>query len=237
MAESMGNYRPRDIGEKYAKNDLKGRKAFNEDGVKEFGEWPEKWKTEFSTVLVFDEATEKLIEEQLISKILAKGQELGFEFAIAGRDYPMHSTLQPGMFEGDQDARTEAYEKMAADTKVAETAEKLAGKEIEYKYLLTNADSITLNSTAIPSEVREFRESIDAAGKANNVAVGLWKDILHISLMRITHLPEENREAKMAEFKKFLIDLRHEISSKPVIAKTDHAFIGQGVMYKKRSEL
>ena len=230
-------YNKREVGRKYARNDLAGRKALDRSEPKVLGEHPKLWEQDFTSFLIFTPESEALIQKRVIDRIKTIGDKLGIEFFLAGKDYPMHSIAQSSVYETEDAAkRMEVYEQ-ARSPEMQERMEKWSGMPITYKYLMVNDNAITLNSTEIPAEIKDFRESVKPALEGHGIKVLPMENILHITIARITKLPDQDREERLQEFKKELIKLRHELSSDPMQLTVDHGWLGTGITYSKREDI
>lgn len=222
----MDSYNHRDILKKYARNDLSGRTALIEGKPKVLLERPSQWSDAFSINLLFTSESENRIRA-IADRIDLIGQKLGISFLLAGRDYPIHSALQAGWYNGEAHNRSDAYDRVY-DGAFA-TADSLHGLHMEYKYLIMNPDSISLNADVIPSEIKAFRDDVVAIAKNEAVRPQNMDNILHVTLARFTDLPADEglRTEALTKLQDELIALRHEISSAPITADVGRVFFGQ----------
>lgn len=213
------------ILKKYAKNDLAGREAYFEGAPKVLVERPSQWGTDFSINLLFTPESEARIRD-IADRIDRIGSKLGIEFLLAGRDYPIHSALQSGWFDGPPSERSETYDRIYDDAYMR--ASTLNMLTLSYKYLLTNESAITLNAVEIPPEIKGFRDETVAKAQSESIRPQNMENILHVSLARFTRVPEDVEERKqvMQKLTQELIKLRHEISSSPIQADVGRVFFG-----------
>lgn len=132
------------IAEKYAKIDLEGRKALKkEDSVNKFEGFSENLKNRFGTVMIFNEESKKLLKESLIDKIESISKETEIDFALAGRDFPIHSTLLEGLCDDEKTSKA-VFEKIKGNIELIEVINSLNNLEVEFKYLLIDKGNILL---------------------------------------------------------------------------------------------
>lgn len=220
-----------EVFEKYAKIDISGRKSLDNKDIKEFKEDPEGWKNGFSVVLLPDEESTRVINDRIISKIEKMEKELGIQFSLSGRDSRLHSTVLGGQFEGSGDdrdsARNRAFTTLKEQISQSGLAETLKGQEIEFKYVLLDKGNILLTAVDIPEAVSRAREELATAYSANGVKHISYENILHMSVARISGLPEDPE--KLKEYKKRMIELRHEISSGPLMMRVKDIYSGDAL--------
>lgn len=205
-------------GKKYAGIDLAGRKSLNlESGIQEFPGFPEGLKSRFSLLLRFTSGSEQEVKDRISGPIQDIGRQLGIGFIIAGRDYPLHSTLLEGLYEG-QDAvvRDKLFESLSKNPEIAKITNGLLGERLIYKYLLLDKGNLLLAAIDIPAHLINFREELAELYRGSGLKPLPLDNLLHISLARMVQLPEENRQSKFNIYRKQLTQLRHDISSNPL---------------------
>ena len=228
-------YDPHKAARIIAQNDRRGRKAFEGNNLQLLNGRPDAWDENFFTLVTFTaESAQKV--QSVVDKIQREGERLGISFYLAGRDSPIHSTLQAGFYKSDSDSeRNDIYKNIYDDPRINRIAPKLLGLVIEYKYLSINRDSITLNAVQIPSEIRNFREGVMQSSRENGAESISMDNYLHITLARITHLPEKNGAEALRELKGFLIKLRHHLSKQPI--QLEIAGVASGPADKQEGQL
>src|SRR3989344_5470868 len=86
---------------KYAGIDLAGRLAlWEKGGIQEFAGFPESLKNRLNVALCFTTDSEDQIKTRVIEPVKEIANELSIGFIIAGQDYPIHTTLMEGLYEG-----------------------------------------------------------------------------------------------------------------------------------------
>lgn len=214
-----------EIFEKYAKIDVLGRKAIKNRDIKEFEGFSESLGNRFNVSLLPDKETEILVNERLVSEIEKMEAELGIKFSLAGRDFPFHSTVMEGQFgEGEEDKKDNIFGSLEEQISQSGLPETLNGQEIKFKYVLLDRGNILLTSVLIPETVSRARENLDTTYSANDLKPLPMQNILHMSVGRISGLPEDKE--KLNEYKKRMTALRHKISSDPITVKVGDVYVG-----------
>ena len=232
-------YKQRDVGRKYAGNDLKGREALVDGRLVEMKEIPEWWYECPNAAFVFSPDSEAEIRERVIKPMEEAARECGIEYWFTGDIHVIHATAQAG----DIDDRSNKAEWQRArglfegSTELHESARAFEGMKIPFKYLIVNGSIITLTCTEIPPEVKAFREQASALLEQNGFKALPMENKIHISVARIKSLPHEDRAEQLRRFRDLMIKLRHEISASPLQLKVDHLFVGGSVQGKTREEL
>jgi len=222
MTEKFGG----EVGRKYAKIDLSGRKAIEQDEVVEHSGFPESLRDRMNASLLFDPDSEDIIRATILDQVEQLEKQLGIEFIIAGRDYPIHSTLLEGLYERQPDknetdsdeARGRIFTSLERDKSISEALNELIGRQLNYKYLLLDKGNLLLTATEIPEDILKARDSLAEKYKAAGLKPLYMANILHLSLSRIAKLPEDEggRKRALAEYKQELIKMRHRVSSDPL---------------------
>lgn len=202
-------------GRKYAGIDRIGRRALSEESrIQEFPGFPESLKNRFGVVLRFTSDSEQEIKNRISDHIQDIGEQFRIGFIIAGRDYPLHSTLLEGPYEG-QDAvtRDNIFESLVGSSEIAKITDDLLGRKLDYKYLLLDKGNVLLTAIDIPDYLINLREELAALYKGKNLKPAPLDNLLHISLARMVNLPEEDKQSKFSIYRKQMTQLRHNIST------------------------
>jgi len=185
----------------------------------------------FNISLLPDEESEKVVGERLISEIEKTEKELGIKFLLAGRDFPLHSTVLEGKFErkekDDSDLRERTFgiaKERASQSGLLET---LRGQEVTFEYVLIDRGNILLTSVQIPEKILDAREQLATIYSGSNLKPLPMKNIQHISIGRINSLPKDGK--KLGEYKKRMIALRHKISSDPLVVRMGTVYVGDAL--------
>ncbi|MBI4093545.1 hypothetical protein HY417_01145 [Candidatus Kaiserbacteria bacterium] len=211
--------------ETYAKISRGGRHAFSSGEVKTAPKDDERAEKNFFLSVAFTPESEAKLKE-ICDRIGKIAENHGVPLVLAGRDFRSHATLQGGALEsGDLEARKKSYGEIYFDPAVLQEKEKLVGVAIDFRFVVTGDNAITLTAVEIPDQITKFRSHAKEAAKSQGVAVPPYKDIMHITLARLTALPEESREEKLKSFSADMLALRREISKgPPVTLVVDHVF-------------
>jgi hypothetical protein len=93
--------------------------------------------------MIFNEESKKILKESLTDKIESISKETEIDFALTGRDFPVHSTLLEGLCD-DEKTRKELFEKIKGNIELIEVINSLNNLEVEFKYLLIDKGNILL---------------------------------------------------------------------------------------------
>ena len=232
-------YKERDVINKYARNDLAGRKALLNEDVVEMKDIPAWWYECPNASFVFDPASEEEVRERVIKPMEEAARECGIGYWFTGDIHPIHATAQAGDIKDRSDTAEwkRARELFENSTELHESARTFAGMKIPFKYLIVNGSIVTLTCTEIPPEVKTFREQASALLEKSGFKALSRENTLHISVARIKSLPDEDRAEQLRRFRDLMIKLRHQISAHPLELEVDHMFVGGNVQGKKREEL
>ncbi len=204
------------IGQKYAEIDLIGREALDRAEIKPFEGFGENIKNRFIVALQFAPESEKVLETRVTSEVERIGRESGIEFFLAGKDFPIHSTLGEGLYEGgDVPRREDIFREVHQDEKLKALTERKRGERLIYKYLLLDKGNVMLTSVEIPEDVGKIREELAAIYAGHNLKPLRIENLLHVTVGRITKIPDGGAE-QFREYKKKMIELRHRISEDPL---------------------
>lgn len=225
--------KPNPIAKKYASIDLAGREAINEQNIQEFLGFSEDLKRNFTGVMEFVLESQQVVQERILSRLETIGAECGIDFLLAGRDYPLHSTILEGRAGEDLDEqeRNDTFVSIGETEGFKQAMTPLEGIDLEYKYLLIDKGNILLTAMDIPDEIIKARASLSALYADYGLAPRPLENILHISLARIVKLPKDGNTAVMLEkYKREMIKLRHAISVDPLVLEVSN--ISKGSTYE-----
>lgn len=216
------------IGRKYATIDLSGREALNKGDIKAFEGFGENFKERFITALQFSTESQGEVNKRIIDQIDSIGKDLGFDFSFAGRDFPMHCTLEEGLSKGKEEHEREmTFEALSQDEGMKSLSEHIPDEPIIFKYILIDKGNIILTSVEIPESIIGMRKSLDGLYSSHDLKPLPMNNILHMSIGRITNFPsEESKDEKLKKYKQKMIELRHAISSNPLKLKCSNLFMG-----------
>ena len=224
------------IGRKFAEIDLAGRKALSEGEIQKFEGFPENLKKRFNVSARFTSDSEKEFAERVVRPVKDIAAQLGIDFIVAGEDFPLHSTMLEGLYQGaDEAERQTLFSDLKDNISFQERLNALNGLEVPYKYLLMDRGNIILNSVEIPYSILEIREFLTKYYAEQKLKPLAMDNILHISAARMIKLPEEEREKSFTEYKGRMVELRHSISSTPLSLKMDHFYSGSTLQLLKSS--
>lgn len=229
MSEKFGG----EILRKYAKIDIFGRKAIKQKSIIEHKNFPESLKNRLNFSVCFNENSIERLDENLISKLRSLENYLGIKMIIAGRDFPLHSTILEGLFESkinepadDADKRkNNIFSEIINDQEfINNLIKKLSNQNIDFKYLLIDKETLILTADEIPEAILEIRKKLEEKYKDKKLKPLLMENILHMTISKITQLPDD--EENLEKYKKEIINLRHEVSANPLTLTIENINIG-----------
>jgi hypothetical protein len=195
--------------QKYAGIDRRGRNHLKSDALEEFTTFPETLKNRFIVALEFTPESINDVEGRVFSKLRDVESNFGIKFMLSGRDYPIHSTLMEGLFEGeDENSREEIFAKLQNELLFG-----LEGNQVQFDYVLLDGSKLLLVAKSIPHTILEAREKLSEQYDTFGLKPLGMQNILHSSLARISQIPDQFDREK---YKKEIIDLRHSVSSNPL---------------------
>lgn len=191
------------------------------DAIKEFTGFPDSLNNRYNASLVFTPDSEAEFNKRVSSPLATIAADLDFTLYLAGRDFRAHSTLLEGEYKGaDVGERRKIFDRVASTNAVSRLTE-LSGKTVEYKYLLVGG-TLILTAIDIPDWVLETRTRLWAAYENEGLTPpAAMKDILHITVARITGLSTQDRMEKLKIFGQKVQEVRHTISGDPLVLEVD----------------
>lgn len=223
--------KPNLVAKKYASIDLSGRKSLRNKEVREFPGFSEDLRERFSAALIFNQESETLLKQRVVSRVKEIGERQGIKFLLAGEDYPLHSTVLEGKMTASvvtgsedsiEDRRIVTVRETQNDTELQEELSRLAGMHVTYKYLLLDKGNVLLTATDIPPDVLAARTALNRIYSKYGIAAIPLENILHISIARMKEIPGEDQLEAFQGYKEGMIKLRHEISSDPLDLKVSY---------------
>jgi hypothetical protein len=225
------------IGKNYAKIDLAGRKALEKAEVNKFEGFGENLKNRFISALQFTPESEKEVEKRIIDEVEQIGKELEINFILAGKDFPLHGTIEEGVYAGkDNTEREEIFEEIKKAKELKLFEESILRESISYKYLLVDKGNIILTAVEIPEIITNMREALANFYANHNLKPIVLRDFLHITIGRMVEFSEEEKTEKFKEYKQRMIKLRHAISSDPLNLSVSCLFGGSTYDFLRNME-
>lgn len=212
------------ILKKYAGIDMKGRERIKSADFKIFTGFDESLQNRFLTAAEFSSDSINLLRERVLNELIEIENSLEVTFAMAGRDFPIHSTLMEGLFENTQmEDRANIFDELSKKINI-----EINGSEIAFDYVLIDGGNLLLVAKDIPSNILEIRDKLYEDYSAEGAKPMSMENILHISLARIIDLPAD---FDSEEYTKTLIGIRHAISSDPLVLTVENVVKDQTYSY------
>jgi hypothetical protein len=210
------------VGQNYARKDIEGRQAVREGRIEDFAGYPETLKNRFVSVLRLGLKSRLEIEQRVVQPIESLADELNIELIFPGRDFPLHSTIADGIFEGTGEVdRSRIFAEISNNAELRRQLGRLHGVDIQYKYLLVDKGNLILTCSEIPPVVSEIRDAINKIYTSHGLKPVSFQNILHMSVARITRQPDMERLEKLRVYQKRLIALRHDLSQNPIVVRVE----------------
>ncbi|KXK08775.1 MAG: hypothetical protein UZ21_OP11001000328 [Microgenomates bacterium OLB22] len=179
----------RPVIRKYLNNARAGWESAQDQGFSEFTGFPEDVKRRFNTSVCFSTTSHEELANRLLGPIKVKGVELDMDFALAGRDFPVHSTILE--LRANEQLSGKQEEDLSIAVSMLPEIQKLEGLYINYDYLfIDKGGNIILAASAIPEQVLAARQALAIVGQVKGLEPLPLTDILHISIARPTQLPK-----------------------------------------------
>lgn len=227
MTEKFGGK----IGRRYAKIDLGGKEGLKRGEINRFEGFGKNLRNRIITALEFSPESQRDVQRRVLDEVERIGRELGIEFFIAGKDFPMHSTVEEGLYEdNDESERAAIFQDVKHDKKMEELCERKLTEPVVFKYLLIDKGNVILTSVEIPEAIRKMREELAALYLRYGLKPLPMENILHITIGRMTEIPEDDKIEQFKKYQQAMIKLRHAISKEPLNLSADR--ISKGSTYE-----
>lgn len=231
MTEKFGG----DVLRKYAGINQSGRKALEQGAIAEQKEFSPLLKNRFNASMRFNAESIGRLDEALLDELRELEKKSDIRLLLANRDFPVHSTLQEAAFEKSSDEtddqadqrRDEIFSGLR-DNPDETLKKKLAGQQIDFKYLLIDKGNLILTADRIPAEILDARAELAKQYEAVGLKPSPIKNILHLTVSRIAELPtaETDRKNLFTEYEKKCRELRRNISRDPIALKVEDIYRG-----------
>jgi hypothetical protein len=211
------------VGIKSANIDRKGKKALSRAEVNPFKHSPEENQRRFNVAVRFEEPSVAEFQGRVIAELEEAEKQFGIKLLIAGRDFPLHSTI----LEGRSEAPAEEKERLFTDVNAQvqdQLASSLKGQDIDFKYLLIDKGNLLMTSMDIPESVLAARQTLTQTYAQNGLKPLPITNLLHFTVARMTELPADPEIFK--RYKDAMIKLRHSISGNPLHMRISEIYSG-----------
>ena len=220
------------IGQKYAKIDRAGREALKHEGeIKKFEGFGEGIKRKFSTAFLFSVESEQELQSRILAPLEQIGNEAGINFYLAGRDFPIHSTVEEGLYQGSEESEMNALFSRLSSDEQRVLAEQMPARPLVYNYLLMDKGNVILTATSIPDEIIELRRKLSDFYTKHGLKPLPINDLLHITIGRMTELPASSPKEQFERYRLAMIRLRHEISRAPLELSVSQFYTGSSFKF------
>lgn len=198
--------------EKYRQIARQGFEACLNSQYPEYTGPAEMLKQRFTVAALLDP---KDIEERILKQITTAGNLNGFELAIAGRDFQLHTTIL------EADPGKGNLENMENLTGIMDRPERI---RITFDDLLVDRAGVTiLVARQIPDEILEAREKLEKIYSEAGLKPRSLDNILHTTLARIRK-PAPDMISQLAQYR--LPGLRTEVRRQPVEGRILRIYTG-----------
>ena len=218
--------------EKYWSIGTKGFDAAQAGGYKEFTGFTDALRNRMNASVSFTQGSDAQVSARIASIIAQRGGKLDMDFLLAGRDFPIHSTLLEGLIPDSDQSRRESVHNQTQET-VARLPQVtgLVGQSLIFDDLLVDAGgNVILVAKDIPAKIKDARKALADdyqtrglqpvfSGTTLHTAMD---DILHISLARPTKIPDDVHKT----YYDILAELGVEVSKNPLELQVAQVFTG-----------
>ncbi len=207
-------------GIKYAGIDIKGVRAVRLGEIATFTGFGETLKDSLITVMRFTSESVNEVKQRLLDPIkeIVEG-EPGMEVVLAGRDYPLHSTVLDSNWAQAEEKRDQSFTAAIARVKGENLMGDLVGQEIIYRYVLVNGGNVLLTAIDIPATVIEARKILVRVLTTEGISPKPSDHILHCSVARISALPQDGQKEVLNRYAGKIRRLRTNIAREPLKLK------------------
>lgn len=191
------------LTERYETMHNNGVAAIQAGNVPLFREVPTSLKQRWNTAFILEPSQDYSNLFQVLEQM---EKSIGTKFFLAGRDYPIHATLQEAL--GKENAGKKP------DTDYSYIEKTFLETTFSFGYLLADKGNVILAAEPIPEDVLASRRKLSESFLQNGLEP-LPLPILHITVERIRYLHEQ-KEKVLDEYLEALLAVREEIKNKPI---------------------
>ncbi len=197
------------ILQKYAEINTKGKERLVVKNFELFTGFPLSLQKRFITAVEFSPESTAAFDRQVKATLEEIERAFKLKFALAHRDFPLHSTILEGLNEEALDTSTETFSELQKEAEL-----EWSEHEITFDYILLDGGNLLLVAKEIPDFVLEAREQLAETYTEHAMKPLLIKNLLHATAARITELPDD---FDPIAYRSAITELRHSISSDPLV--------------------
>ena len=175
-----------------------GEAAYQAGTVKLFTGFPDSLRNRFNVCVVIDGS-------ELSEKICRAAESLGLEFILAGRNFPLHSTMLEGLWEGDLENRDVVFGRVLQE--ITPRLEEFPPPMPHYhRLVLDGSGNLLLLSTYVPGEVLRLREYLTEVYERQGLKPLPLDNLFHCTVMRFRDV-SANTLGVLRRFHQFVDDM------------------------------
>ncbi|KKT58269.1 MAG: hypothetical protein UX91_C0002G0036 [Candidatus Amesbacteria bacterium GW2011_GWB1_47_19] len=177
---------------KYIGNARLGYQGALQGEFVEFKSFPEEeLRKRFGITLTFDESSQQEFLKRITEPLQKVAESTGAELFMAGIDFPLHSTVLE--IKREDAVIPEKEEKMRKIILGENNIRRLPGLTLSFDYMFVDKGGNTvIAATNIPQVILSARETVSSDGIREGFSPLPLTNILHISVARLTKLPDES---------------------------------------------
>lgn len=211
----MEKYNP--ILEKYQLIDSSGREALRNGTITSFPGFTPDLDSRFTAALLFDPQSTTGISGflSILQGIRIACLSNVITPLVAYRDFPVHSTVMEGLYEGNGQAeRLDKFQAVKERKDFQQIRESLIGLNIVYDRLLLDKANVLLAASDIPAFVFRARFELRDIYESEGLKPLKISDLLHITASRIKSIPK-NYPASLQNYSYKMDELAKKVSQNP----------------------
>lgn len=173
---------------------MKGAQAYENGEVKLFHAFPLNTPDRFNVSIVI----EGLLGHQFARQVRDAARNLGLKFILAGTDYPLHSTMRDGLWEGTSIENRDLVF-AAVQKEIGSGLSKFPPPRMEFTDLVLDASgNLLLMSKRMPDEVLRLRTYLDLVCGRHGLKPLPLDNMFHCTLLRLRDVPENAPDSLQA---------------------------------------
>ncbi len=222
------------ILQKYAGIDFDGRNTAKQGQLETFRGFPPSLANRMNVSLLFDEESQELVKREVMKPLDNIDHDTGINILLAGADYPIHTTVLEGEYEGnDTNERQAIFHNLQHSGSVDYASRNLTDLSLEFNHLLIDKKGgIILTAVCIPQEITDTRDRLTSLYQEHDLKVLPQHNILHITVGRVIGLPLDREESQNAQVRleDSIVKLRrYEISPHPLTLQVASIYKGSAL--------
>ncbi len=143
-----------------------------------------------------------------------------FGFFLAGRQYPIHSTIAQAKYVGGDSmpgSHHFVFDRLKTDPRMRDYFLQLLGTRIIFDTLVLNKSDIMLTASEIPDKILKVREELNELFSEYKLLPLKIENLLHITVGRICRVDKDKAQQQLQLFVKVFSSLKEYIKTYPFV--------------------